>query len=157
MPGRNAAQAGGNPISLEILHDRTRNAMEGQEQSLPVVLIVEDEEPIAQALAFIVEDNGYGVHIASNGKRALEWMETRRPALIITDLMMPELNGADLIVSIRAGAARTHQAAPPIVLMSAAGKQHVNHADADAVLLKPFDLSQVEALLSRFMAPAEDE
>ena len=127
---------------------------EEEDQSQRLVLIVEDEDPIALALAFIVEDSGYIARIAGHGKQALEIMQTDHPALIITDLMMPQMNGADLIAAIQADARRSGQTAPPIVLMSAAGKQFMAQAQADAMLPKPFDLSDVEAILTRFLAPS---
>ncbi len=122
----------------------------------PVVLIAEDEEPIAQAIAYIVEDLGYTAAIAIHGKQALELARINRPALVITDLMMPQMTGAELIRAIRDDASRLHYRAPPIILMSAAGKQYVDSVGADAFLPKPFDVSQVEALLDHYLH-AEDE
>ncbi len=122
----------------------------------PVVLIAEDEEPIAQAIAYIVEDLGYTAAIAIHGKQALELARINRPALVITDLMMPQMTGAELIRAIRDDASRLHYRAPPIILMSAEGKQYVDSVGADAFLPKPFDVSQVEALLDHYLH-AEDE
>jgi two-component system, OmpR family, response regulator VicR len=116
-----------------------------------IVLIAEDEEPIAQAIAYIVEDLGYTAAIAIHGKQALELARASHPALIITDLMMPQMNGAELIRAIREDAASRHIAPPPIILMSAAGKQYVESVSADAFLPKPFDVTQVEALLARYL------
>jgi two-component system, OmpR family, response regulator VicR len=87
-------------------------------ESRPLVLIVEDEEPIAQALAYVVVDAGYRTLIATDGKAALALELTHRPALIITDLMMPRMNGRDLIAALRA---TDDHATPPVVLMTAAG------------------------------------
>ena len=122
----------------------------------PVVLIAEDEEPIAQAIAYIVEDLGYTPAIAIHGKQALELARASRPALVITDLMMPQMTGAELIRAIHDDASRLHYRAPPIILMSAAGRQYVDSVGADACLPKPFDVSQVEALLDHYLH-AEDE
>lgn len=122
----------------------------------PVVLIAEDEEPIAQAIAYIVEDLGYTAAIAIHGKQALELARASRPALVITDLMMPQMTGAELIRAIHDDASRLHYRAPPIILMSAAGRQYVDSVGADAFLPKPFDVSQVEALLDHYLH-AEDE
>ncbi len=116
-----------------------------------VVLIAEDEEPIAQAIACIVEDLGYIAEVALQGQQALELARASRPALIITDLMMPQMTGAELIREIRADAAQQRYRPPPIILMSAAGKQYVESVSADAFLSKPFDISQVEALLERYL------
>jgi DNA-binding response OmpR family regulator len=116
-----------------------------------VVLIAEDEEPIAQALAMIIEDLGYTALVATNGKEALALARAHHPALIITDLMMPLMSGADLIAAVRADAARNGHQAPPIVLMSAAGSRFMAPVGADDILPKPFDLRQIEAILARFL------
>lgn len=118
-----------------------------------LVLIVEDEEPIAEALSYIVEDHGYEVLIAQHGKQALELLREHHPALIITDLMMPQMNGAELIAAMRAEAERTGQPPVPVVLMTAAGGRHAVGIMADARLPKPFDIEQVDRVLRRFLEP----
>lgn len=116
-----------------------------------VVLIADDEEPIAQALSMIVEDYGYQAIVATNGKRALELAGSHHPALVMTDLMMPLMSGVELITTLRADATQDGLVAPPMVLMTAAGKAHAAPAGADAVLAKPFDIRQIEALLDAFL------
>ncbi|HWE62545.1 MAG TPA: response regulator [Chloroflexota bacterium] len=116
-----------------------------------LVLIVDDEAPIAETLSFIVEDAGYAPLTAAHGAEALELVRRRWPALVFTDLMMPHLNGARLIAALRDEAASTGQPPPVTVLMTAAGPRQAAEAGADAVLLKPFDLQDVEALLQRYL------
>lgn len=116
------------------------------------VLIVEDEQPIAEALSFIVQDAGYAAVIASNGQQGLEIACARRPALIFTDLMMPRMDGTALFAALRADAAHDSATPPPIVVMTAAGFEHAQKAGADAVLAKPFDIRDVERLLRRFLS-----
>ncbi len=120
----------------------------------PIVLIAEDEEPIAQAIAFIIEDLGYTPEIAHHGKQALELARADHPALIITDLMMPQMDGAELIRAIHEDADRQRWEAPPIILMTAAGRHYVESVGADAFLPKPFDIAQVEELVDRYLRPA---
>src|SRR5690348_1860701 len=86
-----------------------------------LVLIAEDEEPIAQAVAYAVKEAGYSAVVAIHGKAALELAQSRRPDLIITDLMMPQMNGRDLIRELRAA---WKGVTPPIVLMTAAGQKY---------------------------------
>jgi CheY-like chemotaxis protein len=116
-----------------------------------LVLIVEDEEPIAEALEYIVEDHGYEVLIAQHGKQALELLREHHPELIITDLMMPQMNGAELIAEIRAAAECNGQPPVPVVLMTAAGGRYSAGVKADATLPKPFDIEQVDRVLRRFL------
>jgi CheY-like chemotaxis protein len=114
-----------------------------------LVLIAEDEEPIALALSYIVEDAGYRPLIAANGQVALEMARMHRPHLIITDLMMPRMSGRELLAALRQDPDVTSRA--PVILMTAAGKAYVTDIEVDAILPKPFDITAVEALLHRFL------
>ncbi len=116
-----------------------------------LVLIVEDEEPIALALSFIVEDAGYEPLIARHGREAIELTRTHQVALIITDLMMPVMTGQEFIAILRSGAHADGEQRPPLIIMTAAGSGYVENIDADAVLLKPFEVEYVEELLTRFL------
>ena len=118
------------------------------ERVTPVVLIAEDEEPIAEALAYVVQSAGYRAVVAVHGSAALELAHALRPDLIMTDLMMPQMGGEELIRALRQTWLGT---VPPIVLMTAAGRRYAEAAGADAVLLKPFEIEEVEALLHRFL------
>lgn len=121
-----------------------------------LVLIAEDEEPIAEAIALIVGDAGYTPLVAVHGKQALELARLRRPALVITDLMMPHLDGAELISALRSDAQRNGYAPPPIILMTAAGMRRAYEAEADALLRKPFELADLEMLLLRYLGSPEN-
>lgn len=117
-----------------------------------LVLIVEDEAPIAEALSLIVADAGYSPLVARHGLEALEAARARKPALVITDLMMPRLDGTGLIAALHADATGDGaDPAPPIILMTAANLSLAREAGADAVLRKPFDVSDVEKLLQQFL------
>jgi CheY-like chemotaxis protein len=117
------------------------------------VLIAEDEEPIAETLAMLVEDCGYTPLIANNGRQALELARARHPALVITDMMMPYMDGVELIAALRQDASKEARAPIPTILLSAAGFKRMMAAGADAILSKPFDLDELEALIRRFLKP----
>lgn len=120
-----------------------------------LVLIAEDEGPIADALAFIISDAGYTPLVAAHGREALELARARHPKLVITDLMMPQMSGADLIRALREDASNEGIQSVPVVLMTAASGRMTRVAEADAILRKPFDIEEVEALLSRFLGPPD--
>lgn len=122
-----------------------------RDQEMPVVLIAEDEETIAESLAMIVEEAGYRAIVALDGRQALMLARQRRPELILTDLMMPFLSGADLIASIRRDAAASGEEAPPIALITAASRARAEEAGADVVVSKPFDVVKIEELLHQFL------
>jgi CheY-like chemotaxis protein len=116
---------------------------------------VEDEEPIAEALAFLVEDCGYAPLRAAHGKEALELARIHHPKLVITDLMMPIMGGRELIAALRADAATDGSAPPTIILTTAGGFSYAQNTGADVVLRKPFDIAEIEGLLMRYLGPPE--
>jgi CheY-like chemotaxis protein len=115
------------------------------------ILIVEDEAPLRELLAAIVEDAGYRAHQAIHGREALALVEQERPDLVLADVMMPVLNGAELCRILKA---QPSTASIPVILMSAAGPEIADGAGADAFVDKPFQLSELEALVRRWL-PAE--
>lgn len=119
----------------------------------PLVLIVEDEEPLAETISFVVQQAGYIPLIALHGRQGVTLARTRKPALLITDLMLPYLDGAAVIAAVRADAAEAGTNAPPIILVTAASPADARGARADVVLRKPFYLTDLEALLRRFLGP----
>jgi CheY-like chemotaxis protein len=119
------------------------------------VLIVEDEATIAGVLSGFVEDLGYMAMVAPHGVAALEMARVRWPALLLTDYMMPLMNGSALIAALRAEAASGGRAMPPVILMSAVSPRLSEVAGADVVLPKPFDLLLLETLLERFLGRPE--
>lgn len=118
-----------------------------------VVLVAEDEAPIAEAIAMVIEDAGYVPLLAAHGRQALELYRQRHPALVITDLMMPYMSGEQLIQTIHAEAAQDGNHAPPIILITAAGARRIQGIAADVVLHKPFDIIDLETQLHRFLRP----
>ncbi len=121
--------------------------------NLFLVLIVDDDEPITDTLAYIVTEAGYTPEVALQGLQALALARVHWPALVITDLMMPQMTGAQLIAALRTEAGALGLPPPPCVLTTAAGERAVKAADADAVLYKPFSIDDVEAILHRFLPP----
>jgi CheY-like chemotaxis protein len=68
---------------------------------METVLVVDDEQGILEALADLLREEGYRVMTASHGREALERMAELRPDLVLTDWMMPLLDGPALIERIR--------------------------------------------------------
>ncbi len=115
------------------------------------ILIADDELPIVEMLAAFVTDLGYTPLVAQNGQQALERARERWPALIITDLMMPRLSGAELILSLRAEAAALGRTSPPFVMLTAGNAQFARQVHVEALLPKPFDLDQLEQVIRRLL------
>lgn len=66
------------------------------------VAIVEDDQVIAQMYRIKFESEGYDVENAENGKLGLEMIEKTKPDIILLDLMMPEMNGDEMLKALRA-------------------------------------------------------
>ncbi|MGF6768686.1 CheY-like chemotaxis protein [Paraburkholderia sp. GAS199] len=79
------------------------------------LIVVDDESLVTDFLSFLLEREGHSVHAAAHGKEALELVGRVRPALIITDLMMPIMSGLELARQLRL----EHEVRPvPIILCS---------------------------------------
>ena len=111
------------------------------------ILVVEDEEALADTIRYGLEREGYEVSIAPDGRAALERFRADRPALVILDLMLPELSGLDVCRAIRA------ESDVPIVIVTAkdaeADKVAGLELGADDYVTKPFS---VRELVSRVRA-----
>jgi signal transduction histidine kinase len=67
----------------------------------PEILIVEDSPTQAMELEFILKQNGYRASVVANGREALAWLGRKMPAMVISDIVMPELDGFELCRAIR--------------------------------------------------------
>ena len=65
------------------------------------ILIAEDSRTQAEQLAFMLEQRGYRVAATANGKLALQAAQAQKPALIISDIVMPEMDGYELCKAIK--------------------------------------------------------
>ncbi len=65
------------------------------------ILLVEDDAPLLEVLQSILEAEGYEVFPAVNGLQALDLFKSCHPNLVVSDIMMPEMNGYDLLEAIR--------------------------------------------------------
>jgi two-component system, chemotaxis family, chemotaxis protein CheY len=109
------------------------------------VMVVEDNDAIRQALADLLEDEGYEVRAARNGRDALAQIEERPPAVIVLDIAMPEMNGVEL--KRRLGASPELQAIPIIVLTASQHSAESYGIDVHAWLQKPFDIAQLFSMI----------
>lgn len=127
---------------------RKKTAREdGNAPMTKIILIADDEEFIVDLLATLLEDEGYTIARAYDGEQALAEARQSPPNLIITDIMMPRMNGIELARRIRAQEAGGRQT--PIILMSA-----VTNAVAipgTIYLPKPFDIDHVLELVNRLL------
>lgn len=114
---------------------------------MAAILIVDDEEPVRRLLAQLFGDR-YEVRVASNGGQALALVEEQRPDVLLLDVMMPVLNGADLCRKLKSD---TDTRDIPVILMTSAGPKITDATGADAYIGKPFDLDEIEKLVQRWL------
>ena len=116
------------------------------------LLIAEDEVDLAEALTVFFEKNHFSVDAVHNGADAYEYAVTGAYDAVILDVMMPKLNGIQVLERLRAEGVKT-----PIMMLTAKGQKDDRitgfNAGADDYLPKPFDpdelLSRVRAILRR--------
>ncbi|HEV8430059.1 MAG TPA: response regulator [Pyrinomonadaceae bacterium] len=113
----------------------------GDSQNEPVeILIAEDSPTQAQRLQHILQQQGYSITIATNGHLALEAAQQRRPTLIISDVIMPEMDGYELCQRVKAEPALAD--VPVILVTTLSDPQDVIRGlecRADNFILKPYD------------------
>lgn len=115
---------------------------------MATILIVDDEEPVRGFLAQVLTEDGYDVCLATHGRQALELVDQERPDLVLSDVMMPVLNGVELCRLLKA---RADTKDVPVILMTSAGRKAADGTGCDAYISKPFDLIDVEALIERLL------
>ena len=113
------------------------------------ILVVDDEPPIAEMVAVLLEDEGYAVTCAHDGQAALAEIERDPPTLVVTDVMMPRLDGVSLTNRLRERGDRT-----PVVLMSAVSTA----VDLPGVefVPKPFDIEHIVKVVNRVIKHAAE-
>ena len=113
------------------------------EQPAPAILVVDDEDYVADMIASALDLEGYSVHVAYNGRDGLELALSLSLNLVIIDLMMPYLNGEALAQQIRDHGRRGDL---PIILISA-GARPRHLVPSITFVTKPFDLLKLLTLV----------
>ncbi len=119
------------------------------------LLIADDEPNIRRILQAIFVKDGYEVQVAENGIKALEWAATHPVDVLITDLIMPDMNGVELIQKIK----QRHPAAVAVVITAYATIKTCVDAmryGASDYITKPFDMDEIRAVVKRAVARAAE-
>jgi two-component system response regulator VicR len=111
------------------------------------ILFVDDDFAVAEVTRMVLEHEGYNVLIAGNGEDAYHTVETERPDLVITDYMMPIMNGGQLVRRMRASPMLE---GIPVIMVTANSATEIDGADLCARLLhKPITVDELlEAIRS---------
>lgn len=115
---------------------------------MAVVLVVDDEFGIVKLLEEVLTEEGHRVLTATNGRQALERIAVEKPVLVVTDFMMPIMDGAALVEAM---AADTQLSAIPVVIMSSIPEATVAERSPGyaAFVSKPFNIFAVVDLVAK--------
>jgi two-component system, chemotaxis family, protein-glutamate methylesterase/glutaminase len=117
------------------------------------ILVAEDEQASAELLKMILEKAGYSVDVVSNGKKAYSAIKDNKYDALLTDWMMPQMDGIELIRKIRENIPNPPAIIVITALSSLDARKHALASGADDFLAKPYKpndiLEKVKALLSR--------
>jgi signal transduction histidine kinase/response regulator RpfG family c-di-GMP phosphodiesterase len=146
------------------LSDIQANGVPDEPQSLilgsqyPTVLIVDDNPDLRRYVSHIISDSGFNVLLARNALEGFEVAKSHRPDLIVTDLMMPQVSGLDLIRMIRE---TDELRGVPVILLTAKADEDTRiegvEQGADAYLSKPFNDRELLAEVRNLLALKDTE
>jgi CheY-like chemotaxis protein len=121
----------------------------------PVALVVDDSMLIRHTVCRYLEQRGFAVEAATNGKEALDMLKTVLPDVIITDLMMPKMDGKELIANLRA---MPQTASIPVVVISGRNAVEGEQSGANYIIYKDIGIENQlqKALLQALGSEAMD-
>lgn len=120
---------------------------------MPRVLVVDDDPQVLGLLRLNFEMEGYEVSCANDGTEALEAVSREVPDLVVCDVMMPGIDGLEVVRRLRADPATAHL--PVVVLSAKAMRSDLRagiEAGADEYVTKPFDPVELIDVVSRLLA-----
>ena len=116
------------------------------------ILLVEDTESLAENITDLLSNLGFEIKVAANGQEALNVMEAYQPDLVITDILMPVMDGLELTINIRRSFSSIDL--PVIVLSAKATPDDVKaglNAGANLYLKKPCSVEELIESVERLL------
>jgi chemosensory pili system protein ChpA (sensor histidine kinase/response regulator) len=120
---------------------------------IPLVLVVDDSITVRRVTQRLLQREGYRVALAADGLQALERLQQERPAVVLSDIEMPRMDGFDLARNIRADASL--EGLPIVMITSRIAEKHREHAKqlgVDHYLGKPYSEDELLRLVRQFTA-----
>jgi DNA-binding response OmpR family regulator len=125
----------------------------GDEVPMARILLIDDDPMVRSTLEFALKQSGHEVICASDGREGLRAYASATPQLVIVDIIMPNKEGLETIIEIRARDPKT-----PIIAISGGGRttndnflEMATLVGADKVLRKPFERKDLTAMINRLL------
>jgi two-component system chemotaxis response regulator CheY len=112
------------------------------------ILIVEDEPDLQHLLKIFLSKAGYEIQLASDGAQGLQKVQESRPDLIVTDIMMPNMDGLEMIHEIRKTIPKEEL---PIIVSSAVAPDAASQALTNGYMRKPITMGQLKGLVEKVL------
>ena len=113
----------------------------------PIALLIEDDRDIATLFRHVLDIGGYHTKILSDGKDAMEYLSSVRPDIVLLDLQLPSLSGADILKQMRED--ESLKSIPVIVVTAFAYLAENLPIEPDLVLSKPVNINDLSNLIKR--------
>jgi signal transduction histidine kinase/CheY-like chemotaxis protein len=138
-----AEQTRSEPLNLRSMIERLRSSSTPHESEAArtAILVVDDDPNIRELLSEELREGGHFVRLAANGREALESVREEKPALIVLDVMMPEMNGFDVAAVLRNDPETLD--IPLILLSVVENKERGYRLGIDRYLTKPVDIERL--------------
>lgn len=120
-----------------------------------IILIVDDDEALREALRKILEDDGYGIIVAASGEQAIEILREHPVDLMLTDIRMPGMSGLDLLKKVR----EIHSTLGVIILTGYGEIEsyiEAMHFGALEYLSKPFKANELKFIVNKILNNSSD-
>jgi DNA-binding response OmpR family regulator len=119
------------------------------------LLLVEDDPALQKVLVILLQLDGFDVSTAGDGQEALEMIRAERPDLVLTDLMMPQMDGVELTRSIKTD---PYLQGIPVMVLTALREEreraHLISLGADAFVAKPYNSAGLTARIRELLGEA---
>ena len=116
------------------------------------ILVADDDVAALDGLRALLSAWGFEVQTATDGRQALDTIAAAQPALVITDIVMPIMDGLELLTALK-----TRRPRLPVVIMTGQGdadtQASATSKGADGYLSKPLDLGRLKMLTAALMSP----
>jgi len=125
--------------------------LQPEHSSIPLVLVVDDSITVRRVTQRLLQREGYRVALAADGLQGLERLQHERPAVVLSDIEMPRMDGFDFLRNIRADAA--WRDLPVVMITSRTAEKHQEHArqlGANHYLGKPYSEDELLGLVRTY-------